>query len=77
MTLLAEHDADRFVSDPSDNGDFLTQDEESSGIIDASAILGDGWFLLDVQAYYPVGGEVVEGGQLLALYNPDSDPGSE
>jgi hypothetical protein len=28
---------------------FLTQDEESSGIIDAEEILGRGWFLLDVQ----------------------------
>src|SRR5262249_49407038 len=27
---------------------FLTRDEESSGIIDASALLGDGWFLFDV-----------------------------
>ena len=30
---------------------FLTQDEESSGIIDAADILGKGWFLLDVQAH--------------------------
>jgi hypothetical protein len=32
-----------------DNPAFLTQDEESSGIIDAEEILGPGWFLLDVQ----------------------------
>jgi hypothetical protein len=51
----------------------LTQDEESSGIIDASDILGDGWFLLDVQVPLPpetVEAELVAGGQLLALHVP-------
>lgn len=49
--------------------DFLTRDEESSGIIDAAHLLGDGWFLLTAQAHYDVGdAELVEGGQLLALY---------
>lgn len=47
---------------------FLTTDEESSGVIDAESLLGKGWFLLDVQAHYSLGGELVEGGQLLALY---------
>jgi hypothetical protein len=47
---------------------FLTQDEESSGIIDAEDILGEGWFLFDVQAHYPAGdAELVQGGQLLAM----------
>jgi len=46
-----------------------TQDEESSGIIDASDILGRGWFLLDVQAHkLSADPELVEGGQLLALF---------
>ena len=72
LKLIAEHDPARFS--PSAAG-FLTIDEEASGIIDASDILGPGWFLLDVQAHYPNGPELVEGGQLLALYNPDSDPG--
>lgn len=49
---------------------FLTANEESSGVIDASDILGPGWFLLDVQAHYPIPGELVEGGQLLALRAP-------
>jgi hypothetical protein len=51
----------------------LTQDEESSGIIDASDILGDGWFLLDVQVPLlpeTVEAELVAGGQLLALHVP-------
>jgi hypothetical protein len=53
---------------------FLTIDEESSGIIDAEDLLGPGWFLFDVQAHYSIAGALVQGGQLLALYNPDSDP---
>ncbi len=33
-------------------------------------ILGEGWYLLDVQAHYPTTGdpELVEGGQLLGLH---------
>lgn len=54
---------------------FQTADEESSGIIDAADILGEGWFLLDVQAHVNLRGidpELVEGGQLLALWvHPD------
>jgi secreted PhoX family phosphatase len=46
---------------------FLTRDEESSGIIDASEILGPGWYLFDVQVHRVVGGELVEGGQLVAM----------
>jgi hypothetical protein len=50
---------------------FLTQDEESSGIIDASEILGEGWFLLDAQVHLrSADAELVEGGQLLALRIP-------
>lgn len=67
LNLVAEHDADRFLLGAPD---FLTQDEESSGIIDVSDILGEGWFLLDVQAHYGIAGELVEGGQLLALHYP-------
>jgi len=49
--------------------EFLTRDKESSGVIDAAPILGEGWFLLDVQAHYDIGDpELVQGGQLLALY---------
>lgn len=69
LKLIAEHDPRFFQSG---SPEFLTQDEESSGIIDASDVLGRGWFLLDQQAHYAIAGELVEGGQLLALYNPDS-----
>ncbi len=67
MTQVAEHDPALFTPGaPS----FLTQDEESSGVIDASSILGEGWYLLDVQAHYGIPGELVEGGQLLAMHIP-------
>jgi phosphodiesterase/alkaline phosphatase D-like protein len=49
----------------------FTNDEESSGTIDVQDILGAGWFLIDAQAHYPLTSPgLVEGGQLLALYNP-------
>jgi len=69
LTVLAAHDTSLFQSG---SPGFLTHDEESSGIIDASEVLGPGWFLLDVQAHYSIPGALVEGGQLLALYVPDS-----
>ena len=48
---------------------FITQDEESSGIIDAQHIFGQGWFLFVVQNHkLSTDSELVEGGQLLALY---------
>jgi hypothetical protein len=49
------------------NPAFITKDEESSGIIDASEILGPGWYLFDVQVHRSLGGELVEGGQLVAM----------
>jgi len=67
LILVAQHDPNRFLPGAPN---FLTIDEESSGIIDASAILGDGWFLLDVQAHYVIGGELVQGGQILAAHFP-------
>lgn len=71
VTPIAQHDPDRFGAVAEDT---LTIDEESSGIIDASDILGPGWFIGTVQAHYAIAGELVEGGQLFALYNPASDP---
>ncbi len=57
---------------------FLTENEES-GIIDAAKILGDGWFLLDVQARKNISRtdpELVEHGHLLAMYVDPSIEGS-
>lgn len=67
LTQLATHDATRFVTGGTN---FLTQDEESSGIIDMNSILGPGWFLFVDQAHYSIPAPVMEGGQLLALYKP-------
>ncbi|MFN8569619.1 MAG: DUF839 domain-containing protein [Kouleothrix sp.] len=67
LTEIAQHDPARFT--PGAPG-FLTQDEESSGVIDVSSILGQGWYLLAVQAHYATDAELVEGGQLLALRVP-------
>jgi len=67
LTEVAHHDPDRFAPGASA---FLTQDEESSGIIDVSSILGEGWYLLVQQAHYATDTELVEGGQLLALHIP-------
>jgi hypothetical protein len=66
LTEVAEHDPNRFLTGGSE---FLTQDEESSGIIPAP-FLGEGKYLLDVQAHYSISGELVEGGQLLQLQIP-------
>jgi hypothetical protein len=49
---------------------FITIDEESTGIIDVSDILGPGHLLFAVQSHKSVGGELVEGGQLLHMYDP-------
>jgi hypothetical protein len=65
---LATADPSRF--DPPTPEPF-TQEEESSGVIDVSDILGEGWYLLDVQAHYPESdSELVQGGQLLAMHIP-------
>jgi hypothetical protein len=71
---VAAHNPKFFDGSTPNNPSFITQDEETSGIIDAAHVLGDGWFLLDVQAHKqnPADPELVEGGQLLALF---VDPG--
>lgn len=72
LKLLLRHDPARFGDLNRPPSAPYTNDEESSGIFPAFDILGPGWFLLDVQAHYPTDAETVEGGQLLAIYNPDS-----
>jgi hypothetical protein len=67
LELLAYHNPDRFIAG---GADYLTQDEESSGIIDLEEILGAGNFLFVQQAHYNNGTTLVEGGQLLNIFNP-------
>jgi hypothetical protein len=69
LIQVGTHDPNRFITGASE---FLTQDEESSGMIDVQSILGQGMFLVTVQAHYPISGEAYEGGQLLAFFNPDT-----
>jgi hypothetical protein len=67
LTEIAKHDPARFTLG---GANFLTTDEESSGVIGVGRILGRGWYLADVQAHYATDPELVEGGQLLALHVP-------
>ena len=68
LSEVAEHNPVFFAPGASQ---LLTTNEESSGVIDVSGILGDAdtqVFLLDVQAHYNFGDpEIVEGGQLRAM----------
>ncbi|MBP6313657.1 MAG: DUF839 domain-containing protein [Flavobacteriales bacterium] len=64
LSLAARHDPSRFVSG---GANFLTENEESSGIIDVSSILGPGNYLVSVMAHYGINAQLFEGGQLLLL----------
>jgi serralysin len=80
LTELAHHDPARFtpgLNTPAPGGTF-NPDEESSGVTDVTNLLGNGEklaFLLDTQAHYSIGGELVEGGQLMAMYVDLPNPG--
>lgn len=68
LTVLGIHDPARFAPPPMPP---FTIDEESSGVIDVTDLLGDAdtkAYLLDVQAHYPTDIETVQGGQLLAMF---------
>ncbi|WP_276133666.1 choice-of-anchor D domain-containing protein [Polluticoccus soli] len=67
--VIAEHDNSRFLTG---GANFLTQDEEASGIFDAQEILGSGMWIGVDQAHYSLPSPTVEGGQLFALFNPAS-----
>lgn len=72
LQRVAQHDPQRFAPGAPN---LLTTDEESSGVIDVSEILGEGKFLLDVQAHYAQSDpELVEGGQLLLMQVPPGKP---
>jgi hypothetical protein len=71
LARIAEHDPARFAVGGSA---FLTQDEESSGVIPAP-FLGTGKYLIDVQNHKPSPDpELVEGGQFLVLSVPPGLP---
>ena len=74
LKLLAKHDPARFGDVGVAATAPFTNDEETSGIIDMESILGAGWSLFVDQAHYTTGisSDLVEGGQLIALFNPDT-----
>ncbi len=74
LTEIAKHDVARFGSETTAATLPFSTDEESSGIFDAADLLGPGWFLFNSQAHGGTspGAELIENGQILALYNPAS-----
>jgi Bacterial protein of unknown function (DUF839) len=67
--VVAEFDRNRFRSG---QPGFITQDEESSGIIDARKALGPGWWLFDAHVHLAnPETDKVEFGQLMALHVPE------
>jgi hypothetical protein len=74
LTAVAKHDPNRFVPGAPN---FLTVDEESSGVFDISNILGEGKFLLVTQAHYATDAELVEGGQLMLLQLSKGEDGDD
>ncbi|MGL4511610.1 MAG: alkaline phosphatase PhoX [Lacipirellulaceae bacterium] len=75
---VLESDRSRFITG---GANYLgTQDEESSGVIDITAVLGrnDGlqYFLGDMQAHYPNGPTLIEGGQLYVFSAAVPEPTS-
>jgi secreted PhoX family phosphatase len=75
---IFESDRARFL--PGAAG-FLTQDEENSGVIDVTDIVrtanwyeaGRRYYLGNMQAHYPIAGELVEGGQLYLMASPKAE----
>jgi Ca2+-binding RTX toxin-like protein len=68
LVPIGIHDSARFGTPPTAP---FNQDEEASGVLDVTSILGGPdrkAYLLDTQAHYSIGGELVEGGQLQLMY---------
>jgi hypothetical protein len=76
FNLLTMHDPARFGDVTIPATAPFTIDEESSGVIPMADILGNGTFLIDVQAHYNIGDpQLVEGGQLLLMRLPGRSQG--
>lgn len=77
---VAAHDVARFGAPGIPATAPFNQDEESSGIIEVTDILGDAdtkAYLVDIQAHYGIAGELVQGGQLLAMYVDEVKDGGD
>lgn len=72
LTQIAQHDPALFTTG---QPGFKTQDEESSGVIDVTSLLGDAdtkAYLVDVQSHLNLADpELVQDGQLLAMFVDD------
>ncbi|MFO0816465.1 MAG: hypothetical protein U1A77_00905 [Pirellulales bacterium] len=74
---VARHNPSLFDPNVATTSSLLTRDEEASGIVDVSKILGPGFYIANVQAHYPINAanprgftnpdELVEGGQLVVI----------
>src|SRR5262245_23488965 len=77
LVMVAKHDPSKFGDIGLTAATPFNNDEETSGVIDMSSILGPGTYLLDDQAHYLINAanpngfsnpnELVEGGQLMLL----------
>jgi hypothetical protein len=87
LVQIAHHDRARFGDVTAPATAPFNQDEETSGVIDVSSILGAGSYLLVDQAHYPINAttpngftnpdELVEGGQLLLMHVPSHRGGDD
>ena len=79
-TAVQVYESDRARFTPGAVG-FLTQDEENSGVIEVTDIVRDArwyeagrrYYLGNMQAHYPIAGELVEGGQLYLMASPKAE----
>ena len=79
LTEIAHHDPARFTRGSTRRPRAARSTRtRSSGVVDVTSLLGNGEklaFLLDTQAHYTIAGELVEGGQLMAMYVDLPNPG--
>lgn len=66
LVPIAQHNPKFFAPNATN---FLTRDEESSGIISADGMVNGkaGCYLANTQAHYPTTTELVEGGQIMMI----------
>lgn len=75
---IFENDRSRFVAG---GANYLTQDEENSGVIEVTDIVanarwheaGRRYYLANTQAHYGIPGELVQGGQVQLIVSPKVD----
>jgi hypothetical protein len=72
LEVILQSDPSRFGQPGQAATAPFTQDEENSGVYDASESLGCGWFVGNMQAHYTVAAPLIEGGQLYAFFAPEA-----